>query len=98
MFKKILMVVALLASLAVTDINAGSNANSANALIAYAPNDGTYMRTSYSVTIYTESGHPKGVYAVYLHHGKHYIDFNNAWICIQGRSRFGYNGNWYIIR
>lgn len=63
-----------------------------------ASNDGTYTKTSYSVSIYTESGHPKGVYAVYLHHGKRYINFNNTWICIQGESRFGYCGNWYVIK
>lgn len=63
-----------------------------------ASNDGTYMRTSYSVSIYTESGHCKGTYAIYLHNSKSYIYFSNTWICIQGKSRFGYNGNWYIIK
>lgn len=63
-----------------------------------ASNDGTYMRTSYSVSIYTESGHSKGIYAIYLHNSKSYIYFSNTWICIQGKSRFGYNGNWYVIK
>lgn len=62
------------------------------------PNDGTYTRTQHSVTVYTEDGHCKGTFAVYLHQGKKYISFNNTWICIQGKSRFGYNGNWYVIR
>ena len=66
--------------------------------MAAAPNDGTYTRTGSSVSIYTESGHSKGTFAVYLHHGKRYIDFNNTWICIQGKSRFGYRGNWYVIK
>ena len=57
-----------------------------------------YMRTSYSVTIYTESGHCKGTYAIYLHNGDRYIQFNNCWICIQGRKRFHFSGNWYVIR
>lgn len=57
-----------------------------------------YTRTNYSVTVYTESGHCKGRFSIYLHHSKQYIDFYNTWICIQGKSRFGYNGNWYIIR
>ena len=63
-----------------------------------SPNDGTYTRTQYSVTIYTEGGHCKGSFAIYLHHGKKYISFNNTWICIQGKSRFAYNGNWYVIK
>lgn len=63
-----------------------------------APNDGTYTRTGSTVSVYTEEGHPKGTFSVYLHHGKRYIDFNNTWICIQGKSRFGYCGNWYVIK
>ena len=63
-----------------------------------APDNETYTRTSNSVSIYTESGSHKGVFAVYLHHGDRYIDFNNTWICIQGKSRFGYRGNWYVIK
>ena len=51
-----------------------------------------------SVTIYTESGHCKGSYSIYLHKGKKYIKFNNMWICIQGKNRFAYNGNWYVIK
>lgn len=98
MIKKIFMTVALMASFAVTEINANTFAVSANVCMASAPNDGTYTRTNYSVSIYTENGHPKGTYAVYLHHGKRYIDFNNTWICIQGKSRFGYCGNWYVIK
>ena len=99
MIKKIFMAVALMASFTVTDIMANTfTGYSANVCIASAPNDGTYTRTSYSVSIYTEDGHPKGVYAVYMHHGKRYIDFNNTWICIQGKSRFGYCGNWYVIK
>ena len=98
MIKKIFMAFELMASFAVTDIKANTFAVSANVCMASAPNDGTYTRTSYSVSIYTEDGHPKGTYAVYLHHGKRYIDFNNTWICIQGKSRFGYCGNWYVIK
>ena len=63
-----------------------------------APNDGTYTRTNYAVTIYTESGHCKGTFAIYLHGGRRYIAFYNTWICIQGKSRFAYNGNWYVIK
>lgn len=97
MIKKIFMGFALMASFAVTDINANTFV-SANLCMVSAPNDGSFTRTCYSVSVYTESGHPKGMYAVYLHQGKRYIDFNNTWICIQGRSRFGYCGNWYVIR
>lgn len=61
-------------------------------------NDGTYSRTSSTVTIYTESGHCKGSYLIYLSHGVKYICFNSTWICIQGKSRFSFNGNCYIIK
>lgn len=63
-----------------------------------ARNDGTYTATNRSVTIVTESGHPKGAYTVYLHHGKQYIKFKNSWVCIQGKSRFFIDGNWYVIK
>lgn len=98
MIKKIFMAVALMAAFTVTDIKANAFAVSTNVCMTPAPNDGTYTKTSCSVSVYTESGHPKGVYAVYLHHGKRYIDFNNTWICIQGKNRFGYCGNWYVIK
>ena len=57
-----------------------------------------YMKTSTTVLIYTESGHFVGKYSVYLSGSRKYIDFRNNWICIQGKSRFGYQGNWYIIK
>lgn len=82
----------------VISLSLGVPVNSCMATLPAAPNDGTYTRTQYSVTVYTESGHRKGTYAIYLHKGKKYIDFNNTWICIQGKSRFGYCGNWYVIK
>ena len=57
-----------------------------------------YMKTSSAVLLYTESGHFVGKYSVYLSGGRQYINFRNNWICIQGKSRFGYNGNWYVIK
>lgn len=63
-----------------------------------AQNSGSYSRTSSVVVIYTEAGICKGNYYVYLHQGQRYINFCNTWICIQGKSRFGYCGNWYIIK
>ena len=60
--------------------------------------DGSFTRTQHSVTIYSESGVCKGTYAIYLHQGHMYIKFNQTWICIQGKRRFPYNGNWYVIR
>lgn len=71
----------------------GSNVN-----FQGAAHNATYTRTSYSVTVYTEDGYNKGSYAVYLHNGKNYISFYNTWICIEGKRRFGYNGNWYVIK
>lgn len=92
------MAVTLMASFTITNIMANPQGVTTNVCMAAAPNDGTYTRTNYSVSVYTESGHPKGTYPVYLHHGRRYIDFYNTWICIQGKSRFGYCGNWYVIR
>ncbi len=63
-----------------------------------APNNGTYTRTSSFVTIYTETGYCKGPFSIYLHHGKKYIDFNNTWVCVHNTRRFGYKGNWYVIK
>lgn len=98
MIKRIFMALTLMATFTVTDIKANALAASAIVCTTYAPNNGTFTRTGYSVSVYTESGHPKGMYAVYLHHGQHYINFYNTWICIQGRNRFGYCSNWYVIR
>lgn len=64
----------------------------------YFISDGHYTKTGKTVLVYTESGHRKGFYDIYLHDGKKYIKFNSTWICIQGKRRFGYNGNWYIIK
>lgn len=65
---------------------------------ANAPRDGYYSKTSQSVTIYHESGHCVGTFSVYLHKGKKYIDFRNNWVCIQGKQRFAFQGNSYIIK
>ena len=57
-----------------------------------------YMRTGKTVEIYTESGHHKGTYSVWLSKGDKYIKFNNEWIRIEGKSRFIYHGNAYVIK
>ena len=57
-----------------------------------------YMRTGRTVEIYTESGHHKGTYSVWLSKGDKYIKFNNEWIRIEGKSRFSHNGNAYVIK
>ena len=58
-----------------------------------------YMRTNKTVEIYTESGHHKGTYSVWLSRGAKYIKFNNnEWIRIEGKSRFFHKGNAYVIR
>lgn len=98
MTKRIIMAIAIIASIAFADNTADQTGFPANVCCAHAPNDGTFTRTAYSVNIYTESGLYKGSFAVYFHHGQKYIDFHNTWICIQGRTRFGYCGNWYVIR
>ena len=100
MIKKFLYAFALFAVTSTTHVCA-NNLNmtlECHELVMLAPNEGTHTRTQNSVTIYTEEGHYKGTFSIYLHHGKKYISFNNTWICIQGKSRFGYNGNWYIIK
>lgn len=94
----IIMVIAASATIVTTDANAVALNNNTIEAAMPAPNDGRYMRTQYSVTIYSESGVCKGTYAIYLYQGRKYIDFNNTWVCIQGRNRFGYCGVWYIIR
>ena len=98
MIRKFFLSMAMVVSFTVADMAATEMGITGNTCMAAAPNDGTYTRTSSSVSVYTESGHPKGSFRVYLHHGKRYIDFNNTWICIQGKSRFGYCGNWYVIK
>ena len=57
-----------------------------------------YMKTNKTVEIYTESGHRKGTYSVWLCRGDKYIKFNNDWIRIEGKSRFFYHGNAYVIK
>lgn len=98
MFKRLLLGIAIAASIEAIDIAATEMGFTGNLCMAAAPNNGTYTKTSSSVSVFTESGHPKGTFAVYLHHGKRYIDFHNTWICIQGKKRFGYSGNWYVIK
>ena len=98
MIKKIFLAIIMLVAFTATDIVTTTAGLTGNTCMAAAPNDGTYTRTGASVSIFTQEGHPKGSFSVYLHHGKRYIDFNNTWICIQGKSRFGYRGNWYVIK
>lgn len=98
MVKKFFLAIAIVASVAIYDTIAPEPGLTANTCYAAAPNNGTYTRTRYSVKVYNENGHAKGSFTVYLHRGQRYIDFNNTWICIQGRSRFAYCGNWYVIR
>lgn len=81
-----------------TVLNPNYNPYGSNVNFQGTANNGTYTRTSSSVIVYAEGGCNKGTYAIYLHCGKKYIYFSNTWICIQGKSRFGYNGNWYVIK
>ncbi len=69
-----------------------------NIPFGHAPNNGSYTNTGKEVTIVTDSGHNKGTFDVYLHQGYKFIDFNNQWINIQGKTRFFLNGNTYIIK
>lgn len=97
--KKFIVLVAIMAGLTMADLSDNSywQLNVCQAA-TNARNDGSYTPTSQSVSVYTESGHSKGSYTVYLHNGKRYIKFQNSWICIQGKSRFHHNGNWYVIK
>mgnify|MGYP003291510669 CR=1 FL=1 len=98
--KKMIVTLGLMLTASATDLIVCDNnlliRNSA--VLAQAPNDGSYTRTSSSVKVYTESGHKKGTFPIYLHKGKRYIDFDDKWIYIQGKRRFFYRGNWYIIK
>lgn len=98
MLKRLIFVLALLSAPVVSLLICESNNFSMQAS-ATAPTKGNhYSKTGQSVTVFSESGINKGNFAVYLHQGKKYISFQNTWICIQGKSRFAYNGNWYVIR
>ena len=94
----VFMMIVSSTSLVINEAQAVVFRNNATETAMPAPNDGRYMRTQYSVTIYSETGVCKRTYAIYLYQGKKHIDFNNTWICIQGKSRFGYCGVWYIIK
>lgn len=100
MFKKLLIVLAFVTLNGLSEANATVLIKMADECIEITacPYDGYYSRTNHYVSVYTESGHNKGRFAVYLHNGNRYIRFNNTWICIQGRSRFFYTGNWYVIK
>lgn len=99
MIKKMFLAIALLAAPSVFDsvLSQFDSSLNLNSIQAQARNDGTYSRTNKSVSIYTQSGHPKGSYAIYLHRGRRYINFKNRWIFIQGKQRFACDGNWYVI-
>lgn len=100
MFRKLCLSFVLLMAVSMVDSVSSQFETPLNlsSVCAQARNDGTYSRTNKSVSIYTQSGHPKGSFAIYLHNGKRYINFKNQWICIQGKQRFACDGNWYIIK
>ena len=64
----------------------------------HAPNDGSYTDSGKDVNIQVAGGNNKGSYDVYYHHGDKYIDFQNQWVKIQGKTRFHLNGNDYVIK
>lgn len=98
MVKYVLCIVALLNTFAITGSALDNMPKEICVCEVSAPNDGSYTRTNKSVRVYTESGHDKGSFAVYLHQGRKFIDFNDTWVCIQGKARFAYKGNWYVIK
>lgn len=99
MKKVFLAFFALVAITMVADVASSGNFTGNIATAAAAPrNDGSYTRTSRTVTIVSENGNPKGTFHIYLHHGKKYIQFQNDWVCIEGKRRFSHNGNWYVIK
>lgn len=60
--------------------------------------DGTYTKSNIDVNIQVAGGGDKGSYDVYFYHGDKYIGFHDHWIKIQGKDRFLFNGNTYIIK
>lgn len=98
MIKKLTFVLALFASVTAVEMTGMGYTGTVCVAAPHAPNNGSYLKTYNTVEVYAESGHHKGTYSVYLHHGKRYIDFHNTWVCIQGKRRFGFQGNWYIIK
>lgn len=79
-------------------LNADSDTDYSNVSFGHAPNDGTYTKSNIDVNIQVAGGGDKGSYDVYFHHGDKYIDFHDHWIKIQGKDRFFFNGNTYIIK
>lgn len=102
MLKKLSIIFALTALVGISDICASKISAipslADNSIACESTYDGHYMRTNYSVTIYSEGGHCKGTFTIYLHNGDRYIRFQNCWICIQGKQRFHFSGNWYVIK
>lgn len=95
--KRIIALAVIVGSFAITDLSSVWLVNTCFAA-TQTRNDGTYAATSQTVFVYTEYGHSKGSFTVYLHHGAKYIWFQSTWICIQGKSRFSHSGNWYVIK
>lgn len=61
--------------------------------------------TGQSVHVVSENGNDKGYFDVFLKEGKKYIKIGigsssnwSNWVLIQGKQRFFWNGNWYIIK
>lgn len=80
------------------DDSYSDSSDSYNVSFGHAPNDGTYTKSNLDVNIQVAGGGDKGSYDVYFHQGQKYIDFHDHWIKIQGRDRFTFNGNTYIIK
>lgn len=85
MIKKMFSAIALSTTPSVFDSFSSQFDSSLNlsSIQAQVRNDGTYSRTNKSVLIYTQSGHPKGSYTIYLHQGKRYINFKNKFIKLE---------------
>lgn len=79
-------------------VSSDSDTDYSNVSFGHAPNDGSYTKSNIDVNIQVAGGGDKGSYDVYFHHGDKYIDFQDHWIKIQGKDRFFFNGNTYIIK
>ena len=96
--KKFFVVFVTLLSITFADICVMSKGGNVCYAAQQVRGGGSYLATNQTVSVYTESGHPKGRFTIYMHSGKKYIKFNNTWVCIQGKSRFSFQGNWYVIK
>ena len=87
-----------------TDGFEGTDVNSTISSISFQGSTPSFD-TGKDVHVVCDSGKDKGYFDVFLNEGKKYIKIGNGsssdwsnWVLIQGKQRFFWKGNWYIIK